>query len=193
MTESATVVRSRERRVPLLVVGIILFLGSELMFFAALFGTYFTLRSEAGPAGWAPPDIKIDAIRLLFTSILVASSGTMQMAVHRIRQGNVASMRRWTLLTLAMGITFLGGQAHEWAALPFTIATDAYGSAFYSMTGFHGLHVFAGLILMLVMLGRVAAGAYSKDQHAGVEVTAYYWHFVDVVWIALFSTIFVIR
>jgi cytochrome c oxidase subunit 3 len=171
----------------------ILFLGSELMFFAALFGTYFTLRAEAAPGPWTPPDIKVDAIRLLFTSVLVASSGTMQMAVHRIRQGNASSMKRWTWLTMAMGITFLAGQAHEWINLPFTIASDAYGSAFYAMTGFHGLHVFAGLLIMMVMLGRAATGAYSDREHAGVEVTAYYWHFVDVVWIGLFTTIFVIR
>jgi cytochrome c oxidase subunit 3 len=183
----------RRLRPPLLVVGMILFLGSELMFFAALFGMYFTLRSQAPPGAWTPPDIKVDSLRLAFTSTLVASSGTMQMAVHRIKQGKVASMKRWTWLTMAMGITFLAGQAHEWINLPFTIASDAYGSAFYAMTGFHGLHVFAGLLIMLVMQGRAAAGAYSKEEHAGVEVTAYYWHFVDIVWIALFTTIFVIR
>lgn len=182
---------ARSERIPLLVVGIVLFLGSELMFFASLFGMYFTLRSQA--AFWAPPDIKVDAVRLIFTSILVASSGTMQMAVHRVREGNVRAMQRWVLLTLAMGITFLAGQAHEWASLPFTIASNAYASAFYAMTGFHGLHVFAGLLIMLVILGRAAAGAYSAGEHAGVEVAAYYWHFVDVVWIGLFSTLFVIR
>jgi cytochrome c oxidase subunit 3 len=181
----------QEQRLPLLVVGIVLFLGSELMFFASLFGMYFTLRARN--PGFVPHDIKVDAIRLLFTSILVASSGTMQMAVHRIRQGNAASMRRWIWLTLVMGAVFLGGQAHEWAGLPFKISTDAYGSAFYAMTGFHGLHVFAGLTIMLVVLGRAAAGAYSEQEHAGIEVAAYYWHFVDIVWIGLFATLFIIR
>ena len=174
-------------------VGTIVWLSSELMFFAALFGMYFTLRAEAAPALWTPPDIKVDGLRLFFTSVLIASSGTMQMAVHRIKQGNVSSMRRWTVLTMVMGITFLAGQAHEWINLPFTIASDAYGSAFYAMTGFHGLHVFAGLLIMMVMLGRAATGAYSDREYAGVEVTAYYWHFVDIVWIGLFTTIFVIR
>jgi len=182
----------REQRLPLLVVGIVLFLGSELMFFASLFGMYFTLRARSAGL-FPPPDIKVDSTRLLFTSILVASSGTMQMAVHRIRQGNVASMQRWIWLTLMMGAVFLGGQAHEWLSLPFQISTDAYGSAFYTMTGFHGLHVFAGLMVMLVVLGRAAAGAYSAEEHAGIEVAAYYWHFVDVVWIGLFSTLFIIR
>src|SRR5437588_308346 len=179
------------KRVPLLVVGIVLFLGSELMFFSALFGTYFTLRAQN--IVWTPPDIKVDTLRLLSTSILVASSGTMQMAAHRIKQGDVHSMRRWIVLTLLMGGTFLGFQAHEWMTVPFSISTNAYGSTFFAMTGFHGLHVFAGLVVMLVVLGRAAAGAYSEREHAGVEVATYYWHFVDVVWIGLFTTIFVVR
>jgi cytochrome c oxidase subunit III len=179
------------KRVPLLVVGIVLFLGSELMFFSSLFGTYFTLR--AIDATWTPPDIKVDAIRLLSTSILVASSGTMQMAAHRIKQGRVASMKRWIWLTFLMGAAFLGFQAHEWMTTTFQIRTNAYGSTFFAMTGFHGLHVFAGLVIMLVILGRAATGAYSAENHAGVEVATYYWHFVDVVWIALFTTIFVVR
>jgi cytochrome c oxidase subunit 3 len=181
----------QEQRLPLLVVGIVLFLGSELMFFASLFGMYFTLRARN--PGFVPPDIKVDVTRAVFTSILVASSGSMQMAVHRIKQGNVASMRRWIWLTLVMGAVFLGGQGHEWATLPFKISTDAYGSAFYATTGFHGLHVFAGLLIMLVVQSRAAAGGYSAGEHAGVEVAAYYWHFVDIVWIALFSTLFIIR
>jgi cytochrome c oxidase subunit 3 len=179
------------KRVPLLVVGIVLFLGSELMFFSSLFGAYFTLRAQ--DIAWAPPDIKVDALRLLSTSILVASSGTMQMAAHRIKQGRVTSMKRWVWLTLLMGATFLGFQVHEWTTVGFDISTNAYGSTFFTMTGFHGLHVFAGLVIMLVLLGRAAAGAYSAENHAGVEVATYYWHFVDVVWIALFTTIFVVR
>ena len=179
------------RTIPLLVVGIVLFLGSELMFFGSLFGMYFTLRARA--TTWTPADVKADLTRIVFTSILVASSGTMQMAAHRIKQGNLASMRRWIWLSFVMGVVFLGGQTHEWLTLPFRIHTDAYGSAFYTMTGFHGLHVFAGLVLMLVVLGRASRGAYSAQEHAAVEVTTYYWHFVDIVWIALFSTLFILR
>jgi cytochrome c oxidase subunit 3 len=179
------------QRIPLLVVGIVLFLGSELMFFSSLFGTYYTLRAQN--TTWTPPDIKVDALRLLSTSILIASSGTMQMAAHRIKQGRVASMKRWIWLTFLMGSAFLGFQAHEWMTVPFKISSGAYGSTFFAMTGFHGLHVFAGLVIMMVILGRAATGAYSGEEHAGVEVATYYWHFVDVVWIGLFTTIFVIR
>src|SRR5438094_5519431 len=100
------------KRVPLLVVGIVLFIGSESMFFSGLFGTYYTLRAQSSV--WAPPDIKVDALRLLATAILLSSSATMQTASHRVKQGNVASMRRWILLTFLMGAEFLGLETHEW-------------------------------------------------------------------------------
>ena len=181
----------RARPVPLLVVGIVIFLGSELMFFASLFGMYFTLRAENQP--WAPPDVKVDLYRTFFTAVLVASSFTMQHAVGRLKAGDLAGMRRWIWLSFVMGVVFLGGQSYEWATLPFRIPTSVYGSAFYTMTGFHGLHVFAGLVLMLVVLGRALRGAYTPDEHAGLEVATYYWHFVDVVWIGLFLVLFVVR
>ena len=190
-------VRARDRRVPLqrklplLVVGIILFIGSELMLFSSLFGMYFTLRAQS--TSWTPSDIKVDFVRLFFTLVLLGSSATMQMGVHRLKQGNLASFKRWTALTWLMGAAFLGAQGHEWATVPFQISTNAYGSAFFAMTGFHGLHVFGGLMVMLVILGRATRGAYSAENHAGVEVAAYYWHFVDFVWIGLFSTIFIVR
>jgi cytochrome c oxidase subunit 3 len=179
-------------RLSLLTVGIVLFLGSELMFFSALFAMYFTLRGQA--TAWPPPGTNLDLLEpTIFTAVLIASSGTMQAAVRRIRDGDAAGMRRWIWLTLLLGVVFLAGQAHGYARANFQIATNAYGSAYYTMTGFHALHVFAGLVLMLVVLGRAAAGAYSRDEHAGVEVAAYYWHFVDVVWIGLYTTIFLIK
>ena len=179
------------KRIPLLVVGIVLFIGSEAMFFSGLFGTYYTLRSTS-PI-WAPPDVKVDAIRLVATFILVSSSATMQMASHRVKQGDIPSMRRWIWLTFLLGATFIGFEMHEWLTETFSIATNSYGSMFYTLTGFHGLHVVAGLAIMLVVLGRAAAGAYSSEQHAGVEALTYYWHFVDVVWIGVFTTIFIVR
>jgi cytochrome c oxidase subunit 3 len=179
------------KRVPLLVVGIVLFIGSESMFFAALFGTYYTLRAQNSV--WTPPDIKVDAIRLVATAILLSSSATMQMASNRVKEGNVRSMRWWIVLTFLMGAAFLGLETHEWLTAPFDIGTNAYGSMFFTLTGFHGLHVFGGLLVMLVVLGRAAAGAYSADEHAGVEVLTYYWHFVDIVWVGVFLSIFVVR
>jgi cytochrome c oxidase subunit 3 len=188
----STHVAPREtNRVPLLVVGIVLFIASEAMFFSGLFGTYYTLRVRA--TVWAPPSIDVDALRLIATAILISSSATMQMASHRVKQGNVPSMRRWILLSFVLGAAFLGFEMHEWLTVPFAIATDSYGSIFFTLTGFHGLHVLAGLTIMLVVLGRSVAGAYGADRHAGVEVLTYYWHFVDVVWVGVFLTIFVVR
>jgi cytochrome c oxidase subunit 3 len=179
--------------IPLLPVGMILFLASELMFFGALFAMYFTLKGING-ANWPPPATNLELLQpTIFTLVLVASSGTMQMAVHRIRSGDRAGMARWVWLTILLGLVFLAGQGLDYARVNFQISSSAYGSAFFTMTGFHALHVFVGLLVMLVILGRAAAGAYSADEHAGVEVASYYWHFVDVVWIGLYATIFLIR
>jgi cytochrome c oxidase subunit III len=189
---TSTVAAPSRSSPPLLVVGVIIFLGSELMFFSALFGMYFTLRAQTNP--WPPAAIDIEFLRpFVFTVVLVASSFTMQMAVVRVRQANISSAKRWIWLTFLLGWTFLAGQFWDYFGFNFQIGTNAYGSAFYTMTGFHALHVFAGLLAMLVVLGRAAAGAVTQRDHAGLEVVAYYWHFVDVVWVALFLTLFVVK
>jgi cytochrome c oxidase subunit 3 len=175
-------------------VGMVLFLGSELMFFSALFAMYFTLRAQAGPGAWPPPGVTLDTARTgVFTAVLVASSFTMQRAVDRVRGGDRAGMVRWLWLTVVLGGAFLAGQGWSYATADFQISSSAYGSAFYVMTGFHALHVFAGLVVMLAMLGRAAAGGLTARDHGGLEATAYYWHFVDVVWIALFTTLYFLR
>lgn len=185
----------RPHRLSPLTVGIMIFLGSELMFFASLFGMYFTLR--ANNAAWPPPGVDLPLLRpAVFTAVLVASSGTMQMAVRAIKRGSLSSFRRWVVLTLVMGLVFLFGQGWDYVELGragVTIASNAWGSAFYTMTGFHALHVTAGLLCMLVLMGRAAAGAYDDGNHAGIEAVTYYWHFVDVVWVFLFTTIFLIK
>ena len=169
----------------------VLFLGSELMFFAGLFATYFTLRAQV-PV-WPPRGTVLDlAETTAFTAILVSSSLTIQSAVRRIERGDLRGMKRWMAASLILGIIFVGGQLYSYARTELEVASSSYASAFYAMTGFHGLHVVAGLIAMLVVLGRAAAGAYSEDQHDGVVATAYYWHFVDVVWIALFAAIYLL-
>jgi cytochrome c oxidase subunit III len=103
------------------------------------------------------------------------------------------AMRGWTIATIALGVAFLGIQLFDWSRLDFDVSSHAYGTMFYSMTGFHGLHVLAGVLLMLVVLGRAMQGAYRDGNVDGAEAVAYYWHFVDVVWIALFATIFLLR
>jgi cytochrome c oxidase subunit III len=102
-------------------------------------------------------------------------------------------MKRWIWLTAVMGIVFLCGQFWDYFTANFGIETNAYGSAFYTLTGFHAMHVVAGLLVMLVVLGRAATGAYDAKEHAAVEAATYYWHFVDVVWIALFAVLFLLK
>ncbi len=144
---------------------------------------------------WPPPDIELAPLwrPALFTAVLVASSFTMQAADRAIKRGNVAAMKRWIWLTFAMGIVFLSGQFWDYFTSNFGIETNAYGSAFYTLTGFHAMHVVAGLIVMLVVLGRAATRAYDEHDHAAVEAATYYWHFVDVVWIGLFSVLFLLK
>jgi cytochrome c oxidase subunit 3 len=183
-----------DRRPPLLVVGTIVWLASELMFFAGLFASYFTIRA-ANLARWPGPGIKLATGRdAAFTLVLVASSYTMQQAVQRIRLGRRPQAIRWILATAALGAVFLTNQAVEWVQVPFRPSTTAYGSLFFIMTGFHGLHVLLGLFAMGGLVLRLASGR-RPDPGAdpATEVVAYYWHFVDVVWIGLFITLFFIR
>ncbi|WP_156721909.1 aa3-type cytochrome oxidase subunit III [Streptomyces apocyni] len=179
-------------------VGTIIWLSSELMFFAALFAMYFTLRSVTGADFWSG---KADMLNLPFaltnTAILVASSLTCQMGVFAAERGDVKKLRAWFILTFVMGAIFIGGQVFEYTELVhegLSISSDAYGSAFYLTTGFHGLHVAGGLIAFLLVLGRTyAARRFTHDQATAAIVVSYYWHFVDVVWIGLFATIYLIK
>jgi cytochrome c oxidase subunit III len=181
-----------QRRVDPLLFGVIVFIASELMFFGGLFASYFFLRGRTSP--WPPTGVELDTPRsAIATLVLVASSGTFELGVLGARRGDLRSMRRWVTLTFVLGAVFIGAQAYDWTTLSFTVSSNAYGTIFYGMTGFHGLHVIAGLVLMLVVLGRLIQGAYRDGEIRGVEAVGYYWHFVDVVWLGLFSTLFLIR
>lgn len=181
--------RARPAAPPILL-GTLVFLASETMFFAGLFAAYFTLRSQA--VRWPTFEIQV-AQPAVATSLLVASSFTLARGVRLLRAGGVSGFRGWVAATLLLGTVFLGLQLHDYSRLEFTVASDSYGTLFYSMTGFHGLHVLAGLLLMLVVLGRAAQGAYASGDPTGAEAVAYYWHFVDAVWIALFATLYVLQ
>jgi cytochrome c oxidase subunit 3 len=180
-----------------------IWLGSELMFFSGLFAAYFTLRAQA--PNWPPPGIELEYVAAaVFTAVLVASSGTMHLADTALRLGRPARARAWLAATLVLGALFVANQAREFATLGFSISSGAYGSMYYLMVGFHALHVTAGLVLLGLAVVRLAPpgvrsggdGAEVRVSHrdaAAVEVTSYYWHFVDVVWIGMFTTIFVLR
>ncbi|BCK71781.1 heme-copper oxidase subunit III [Streptomyces platensis] len=180
-------------------VGTIIWLSSELMFFAALFAMYFTLRSVTGTEYWKE---SADALNLPFsatnTTILVLSSLTCQLGVFAAERGDVKKLRAWFVVTFVMGAIFIGGQVFEYTELVkhegLSLSSGPYGSVFYLTTGFHGLHVTGGLIAFLLVLGRTyAAKRFTHTQATAAIVVSYYWHFVDVVWIGLFATIYLIK
>lgn len=180
-------------------VGTIIWLSSELMFFAALFAMYFTLRSVTGTAFWHSQN---NALNVPFasvnTTILVLSSFTCQLGVFAAERGDVKRLRMWFMITFVMGATFIGGQIFEYTDLVrnagLSLKSSPYGSVFYLTTGFHGLHVTGGLIAFLLVLGRTyAAKRFTHEQATAAIVVSYYWHFVDVVWIGLFATIYLIK
>jgi cytochrome c oxidase subunit 3 len=164
------------------------------MFFAGLFASYFTIRA-ANAVGWPGPNVKLATSRdAAFTLVLVASSFTMQWAAHQLGRGRRADAIRWIVATVVLGAVFLANQAVEWTQVPFRPATSAYGSLFFIMTGFHGLHVLFGLLAMGGLVLRLGAhGRADAGAEPAAEVITYYWHFVDVVWIGLFITLFFIR
>ncbi|PRX97040.1 cytochrome c oxidase subunit 3 [Allonocardiopsis opalescens] len=182
--------------------GTIVWLSSELMFFAALFAMYFTIRSVLlGDPAMAPEWAYIHFnyyLAVPVTVVLILSSFTAQFGVFAAERGDVRKMRMWFWITLAMGTFFVAGQGYEYYSLivheGFSLTSDAYGSMFYLTTGFHGLHVTGGLIAFLLVLGRTyAAKRFTHQQATSAIVVSYYWHFVDVVWIALFFVIYFIR
>jgi cytochrome c oxidase subunit III len=174
-------------------VGTVVWLSSELMFFAALFAMYFTVRSLS-PV-WPPPIVHLDLVAATpFTVVLVLSSVTCQIGVFAAERGDVYKLRRWFTITMIMGAIFVGGQAFEYFVHnDFSMSTNAYGSVYYITTGFHGLHVIGGLIAFVVVLLRTKFLPFTPDRATSAIVVSYYWHFVDVVWIALFATIYLIR
>ena len=187
-------------------VGTIVWLGSEVMFFAGLFAIYFTLRStapELWESGTALFDVPFAAVN---TTILVLSSVTAQFGVfaaERLQPRRTGwkptqwGMIEWFFLTYAMGAVFVCGQVYEYSILVseyVTLNSDAFGSAFYLTTGFHGLHVTGGLLAFLLVIGRAyAVKVFTHRDAMSAIVVSYYWHFVDVVWIGLFIVIYVLQ
>jgi cytochrome c oxidase subunit 3 len=184
------------------ILGMLLFICSEIMFFSGLFAAYFSVRASAGV--WPPvvadsPELS-EAFNLhaepwfalVLTIVLVISSFTCQFGVWAIRRGDRTGFIRNMAVTLILGITFLIGQGYDYATLGFGLSDGVFGTTFYTLTGFHGAHVFGGTIMLSVILYRGLAGQFSASHHDAVEATSLYWHFVDVVWIALFSTLYIL-
>jgi cytochrome c oxidase subunit III len=166
---------------------------SEVMLFGALFAAYFVIRGES--PGWPPPG-QLERPELVLpafnTLLLVSSSVTMQLAVRSARRGSRSRLLRWLGLTLLLGGVFISIQGYEFATNGFGLDAGTFGSTFYILTGFHGAHVLAGLALIAVVANRARLGLVSAEHHTAVEAISYYWHFVDLVWIFLFSTLYVL-
>jgi cytochrome c oxidase subunit 3 len=177
-------------------VGTIVWLSSELMFFAGLFAMYFVARAGSG-GDWPPSDVHLNMwLAVPNTIILILSSVTCQMGVFAAERGDVFGLRRWYLLTFVMGAIFVAGQGYEYMSLVhegITFSSSSYGSVFYMATGFHGLHVCGGLVAFVLLLLRTRMSKFTPAQATSAIVVSYYWHFVDIVWIGLFATIYFIR
>ena len=175
-------------------VGMWLFLASEVMFFAGLIAAYIVLR--AGSPAW-PIVSEVLNVPLVAgnTFILIVSSVTMVQAYASVQAGNQRQLRRMLLATLGLGLLFLAVQAYEWSALlgeGVTAQSSLFGASFFTLTGFHGAHVSGGVIALIFVSLKAQRGGYTQAAHQGVELMGLYWHFVDVVWIILFTIVYLI-
>ncbi|HEU0025253.1 MAG TPA: cytochrome c oxidase subunit 3 [Thermoleophilaceae bacterium] len=173
--------------------GMLLFIISEIMLFGAFFTAYFFIR-VVNESGWFPIDGKDlpVAIAGVNTAILLSSSFTMHWALEGARNGNTRAMRVGLLTTAGLGLTFLTIQVNEYVHLGFAPSDNAQGTVFYGLTGLHGAHVFVGLSLLTFATTRAFRGHFSPKEHRGVEVPGIYWHFVDVMWIFVYSTLYLL-
>jgi cytochrome c oxidase subunit III len=201
--------RPTASRPNLVSVGTIIWLSSELMFFAALFAMYFTIRSVDKGLGQPWPQAHLDlTLASINTTVLLLSSVTCQLGVFAVERGQIRrtgsvfnmarwGLREWYVLSFLMGLYFVLGQGYEYLALirdGVTLQSSNYGSVFFLTTGFHGLHVTGGLFAFIFLLARTyAAKRFTHEQQVSAIVVSYYWHFVDVVWIGLFTTIYLIH
>lgn len=176
-------------------VGTIVWLSQELMFFAGLFAMYFVSKANSG-GDWPSYPVHLNVpFALTITVILVASSFTCQMGVFAAEQGDVFGLRRWYVISAVMGTVFLIGQTYEYVMLVLegtTISSSVYGSVFFITTGFHGLHVAAGVLAFVVLVMRTTMSRFTPAQATAAIVVSYYWHFVDVVWIVLFFVVYML-
>ena len=183
---------NRSSRVEPQLLGMLLFIISEVMIFGAFFTAYFFIRIAQGDP-WPAPGTTLPVIPTLFnTFILVSSSFTMHWAQTAIKKGNRFGLKAGILTTFLLGCTFLFIQINEYANIGFAPQDHAQQSIFYSLTGLHGAHVFIGLVLLLIVTIRSFRGHYSIEQHRGVEVPGIYWHFVDAMWIVVYLTVYVL-
>jgi cytochrome c oxidase subunit 3 len=176
-----------------LLLGVRLFIVSEIMLFGALFAAYFVLRLQAPAWPIDPGEERPELLLVGFnTLLLVSSSITLLWATRRIDAGDTKGLRRGLAITLLLGSVFLCIQAYEFATNGFGISDGVFGSTFYILTGFHGAHVLVGLLVIGAVANRARLDLVGRERHTALEAAGYYWHFVDVVWICLFLTVYVL-
>jgi cytochrome c oxidase subunit 3 len=172
--------------------GMLLFIISEIMVFGAFFTAYFFIRVvDANP--WPAAGTELPKVVAGFnTAVLLASSITLHWALTSVKNGNRAGLKAGMLSTFLLGLTFLFVQINEYAHIGFAPSQSAQASVFYGLTGLHGAHVFIGLVLLAMVNVRAFRGHYSPEQHRGVEVPGIYWHFVDVMWVIVYTTVYLL-
>ncbi|MGH7777372.1 MAG: cytochrome c oxidase subunit 3 [Candidatus Dormibacterales bacterium] len=172
--------------------GMFIFLASEVMFFGSLFAMYFYMYSSH--LNWPPSGtraVSVFPLPTINTVILLTSGATMHLSHVSIQRGDRRRYMIWLLVTIALGVAFEAGQAFEFITAEIRFATNQFASAFFAMTGFHGLHVLGGLIFLSLVLYRSARGQFNAEHHVGVYACAIYWHFVDIVWVFLFAILYI--
>jgi cytochrome c oxidase subunit 3 len=181
------------------IVGIFLFIGSEIMLFGSFFTVYFFDRVVNNTHPWPPinpatghPFERPWFVALVNTCILVTSSFTMHWATQSVKRGNRAGLQAGMVLTILLGATFLLTQIIEYHRLGFNTSDTSFASTFFGLTGLHGCHVFIGLVILTVMAVRAFRGHFSPEHHHGIEVGGIYWHFVDVMWIVVYVTVYIL-
>jgi len=183
---------NQSSRVDARTLGMFLFIASEIMLFGSFFTAYFFVRVAAGQP-WPSPGHHLPVfIAGLNTMILVTSSFTMHWALQSIKRGNRAGLQAGLSLTFLLGLSFLLTQISEYSRIGFAPYTDAFGTVFFCLTGLHGAHVFVGLTLLLAATVRSFRGHYSSEEHLGVEIPGIYWHFVDLMWIVVYTTVYIL-
>ena len=179
-------------RVPAPTLGMLLFIISEVMIFGAFFTAYFFIRVVTHDP-WPAHGTKLpEAVAGVNTAILLSSSLTIHWALHSIRTGNRFGLKAGMVATFLLGLSFLTIQINEYIHIGFSPQDSAQGTIFYSLTGLHGAHVFIGLCALAFVTIRSFRGHYSPEHHTGLNVPGIYWHFVDIMWIVVFTTVYVI-
>ena len=185
-------IANQSSRVNASILGMLLFIASEIMLFGAFFTAYFFVRVVNGIA-WPQPPFELPVfVAGVNTAILVTSSFTMHWALQSIKRNNRRGLQAGLVLTILMGTAFLLTQFIEYAHVGFNTSDGAFASVFFGLTGLHGAHVFVGLTLLTIAAVRAFRGHYSPEHHHGVELPGIYWHFVDVMWIVVYATVYLI-